>query len=246
MRFSYIHQAVYTIFCLATQTVTAQVITLPYSASTPANNRPQTVNLSLALPFGALSGSAGITNAGLTSINGDLGTTGVSITGFPPGTLTGTEHVGDNTAIAANSDANDAYAQAKGAPADADMSSSSDLTGMTLYPGVYFFSGAVSLTGSLYLSLNSSSSNTTFIFQIGSALNINAGSSIFLEAGASACDVFWQVGSSATLAVSTAFVGNILAYASINLNTQASVEGGLFATTGSITLQDNAITVPSC
>jgi hypothetical protein len=204
----------------------------------------QAVDLGLAQQFGVLSGSAGATSTGSTYITGSLGTTGVSIVGFPPGVITGTEHIDDSVAIAAQTDANNAYAQAKALPPDYDYSVKNDLTGMTLYPGTYFFSGAVSLTGALYLSGNGT--NDSFVFQIGTSLLINAGSEITLEDGASACDVFWQVGSSATLAVGISFTGNILAYAGVAVQTGASVEGGLYANTASVTLDSNAITVPAC
>ena len=101
------------------------------------------------------------------------------------------------------------------------------------------------MTGTLYLAGNSSSDGQ-FVFQLGTALLINGGSSIVLEDGVSACDVLWQVGSSATLAVGVEFAGSILAFASIAVNTGASVSGRLFANTASITLDANAITVPTC
>lgn len=210
----------------------------------PASQDSQAVSLGSAASFGALSGSAGITNTGATDIGGDLGTTGVSITGFPPGTITGTEHIGDTTADTAQTDANLAYASAAGAPAGTVLSSS-DLTGQTLYPGTYTFPTVATLNGALYLAGNASSDGI-FIFQLGTALSINGGSSVTLEDGASACNVFWQVGSSATLGVGVSFVGYILAYASVVAKTGASVTGGLFANTASITLDTNAITVPVC
>jgi len=222
------------------------------SHETLYTNPTQSVDLASLGTFGVLSGSAGVTNVGATAISGDLGTSGVSITGFPPGTITGTENIGDSKANTAYNDGSLAYAAAKGQASTADMSTQSDLTGMTLYPGVYTFATTASLTGQLFLSGNSTNStdaNATapsFTFQIGTALLINGGSQIILEDGASACNIVWQVGSSATLSVGIEFVGNILAYSAINVKTDATVDGVLFAQFASITLEDNAITVPSC
>lgn len=121
------------------------------------------------------------------------------------------------------------------------MSATSELSGMTLYPGVYTFATVATLTGALTLAGNSSTDGY-FIFQLGTALSVNGGSSVVLSGGASACKVFWQVGSSATLAVGVSFVGNVLAYAGIAAKTGAVVNGGLFANTASITLDANSIT----
>lgn len=182
-------------------------------------------------------------------ITGDLGTTGVSITGFPPGTLTGTEHVGDSVALTASTDMSLAYAAAKGQASTADYSTMSDLTGMTLYPGVYSFATGASLNGQLFLSpLGSNATNDagppSWTFQTGSALDINLASQVILQGNASACHVFWQVGATAKLAVGVEFVGNILAYGDVNVLTGASVLGGLYAENESVTLQMNALTVP--
>lgn len=203
------------------------------------------MDLGTALTYGALSGSAGITNVGLTVITGDIGTTALEISGFGPGIITGTSHIGDEAGIVAFTDASEAYAQAKALPADHDYSTLNDLTGTTIYAGTYFVASFISLNGALYLD-GEGDPDAKWVFQIGSALLINIGSQVVLTNGAKACNVFWQVGSSATIDVGVEFQGNVLAYAGIAVKTSASVKGGLYALTESVTLQENAITAQVC
>lgn len=188
-----------------------------------------------------LSGSAGLTSTGLTVVTGNLGTTAKSVSGFGPGIVaSGVQNIGNNAAITAFTDAQLAYAAAKGLKATQDISVLNDLTGKTIYPGVYFAARTITLTGQLFLDAKGNSS-ATWVFQSGSALLINLGSSIVLTNGAKASNVFWQSGSAATIAIGAAFQGNILAYAGIAVKTGASVKGSLIALTQSITLQTNAV-----
>ncbi|TGJ88317.1 hypothetical protein E0Z10_g504 [Xylaria hypoxylon] len=200
------------------------------------------VNLGTAKTYGVLSGSAGLTNVGLTVVTGNLGTTANSVSGFGPGVVTsGVMNVGNNAAIVAFKDGQLAYAGAKGLVATSDISTLNDLTGKTIYPGIYFAARTITLSGQLFLDAKGNSS-ATWVFQSGSALLINLGSSIVLTNGAKASNVFWQTGSAATIATGAAFQGNVLAYSGINIKTGASVKGSLVALTESITLQSNAIT----
>ena len=169
----------------------------------------------------------------------------MSITGFPPGKFTGSKHISDSVATAAHKDANLAYIAAKSAVSEHDFTTTSDLTGMTLTPGVYTFASTASFSGALTLETNSSASSPQFIFQVGSALTVNVGSSVVLQ-GVDPRNVIWQVGSSATISAGVKFVGTVLAYAAISLGTSASVNGHLFTDTESITLLTNNITVPVC
>ena len=116
-----------------------------------------------------------------------------------------------------------------------------DLTGKTIYPGIYSAADTIVLTGQLFLDAQGNSSKT-FVFQSGAAMLFNLGSQIILTNNAKASNVFWQTGSSATIAVDVDFQGNLLAYAGIAVKTGASVNGGLYALTESVTLQTNAIT----
>lgn len=150
------------------------------------------------------------------------------------------QNIGNNAAIVAFTDAQLAYAAAKGLKATQDISVLNDLTGKTIYPGVYFAARTITLTGQLFLDAKGNAS-ATWVFQSGSALLINLGSSIILTNGAKSSNVFFQTGSAATIAIGVAFQGNILAYAGIAVKTGASVKGSLIALTQSITLQSNAV-----
>ncbi|KAI3342723.1 hypothetical protein F4824DRAFT_117265 [Ustulina deusta] len=199
------------------------------------------VNLGRAQSYGILSGSQGITNVGLTVITGNLGTTANSVSGFGPGVVAaGVQNIGNIAANIAFDDAQVAYGSAKHLVASADISTLNDLTGKTIYPGVYFAAKTITLSGQLFLDAQGNSS-ATWVFQSGSSLLINLGSAIILTNGAKASNVFWQTGSSATIAVSAAHQGNILAYAGIAVKTGASVRGSLIAMTESITLESNAV-----
>lgn len=119
-----------------------------------------------------------------------------------------------------------------------------NLGGLTLTPGVYCFSSSAQLTGNLTLNAQGNQ-NAEFIFQIGSTLTTASASSVTLQNLANAGNVYWQVGSSATLGTATAFSGNILASASITLNTGATLSGRALAETGAVTLQGNTISIPT-
>ncbi|GAP88793.1 putative large tegument protein [Rosellinia necatrix] len=199
------------------------------------------VNLGRAKSYGVVSGTQGITNVGLTVITGNLGTTAKTVSGFAPGVVTaGVMNIGNLAAARAFDDAKLAYASAKKLGPDADISTLNDLTGKTIYPGVYYAARTITLTGQLFLDARGDSS-ATWVFQADSALLINLGSSVILTNGAKASNVFWQTGSAATIAVGADFQGSILAYAGIAVKTGASVNGSLIAITESVTLQSNHI-----
>ncbi len=193
--------------------------------------------------FAILGGSA-VTNTGPTVINGDLGVhPGTSVTGFPPGIVNGDVHSADAVALQAQTDLVTAYNDAAGQPFDATVTS--DLGGQTLTPGVYRSSSSQQLTGPLTLNAQGNP-NAVFIFQIGSTLTTASASSVNLINGAQACNVYWQVGSSATLGTGTNFVGNVLALTSITANTAATVQGRLLARNGAVTLDTNTVTRSQC
>ena len=191
--------------------------------------------------FAVLAGST-VTNTGSSVIEeGHVGVSpGSSITGFPPGAVTPpfTTHGGD--AVAAQADLTTAYNAAVGLAVDTDLSGQ-DLGGLTLTPGVYGFSSSAQLTGILQLDAQGDP-NAEFVFKIGSTLTTASGSSVVTINGGTECNVFWQVGSSATLGTSTAFQGHILALTSITLTTTASLEGSALARNGAVTLDTNHIT----
>jgi type VI secretion system secreted protein VgrG len=195
--------------------------------------------------FAVLGGSA-VTNTNTpTIVNGNLGVSpGSAVTGFPPGIVTGgTIHAADAVAAQAQSDLTTTYVNLANEACNTDLTGQ-DLGGKTLTPGVYCFSTSAQLTGALTLDAQGNP-NAVFIFKIGSTLTTASASSVLLINGGSACDVFWQVGSSATLGTGTALLGSIVALTSITLNTGASVSGRVLARNGAVTLDDSHVAVCS-
>ncbi len=207
------------------------------------------VELGTANNFAVLAGST-VTSTGPTVINGgDVGLfPGTSITGFPPATITPpyTTQVANGVALQAQNDLTTAYNQAAGLAPNQNLTGQ-DLGGLTLTPGVYFFSSSAQLTGSLTLN-NLGNPDAVFVFQIGSTLTTASGSSVVTINGGPnptpGISVFWQIGSSATLGTTTSFEGNILANTSITADTGATVAGRLLAENGAVTLDDNVISAP--
>jgi hypothetical protein len=201
-------------------------------------------SLGTAGDFAVLAGST-VTNTGATVVTGDLGLSpGTSVTGFPPGTVAGTQHVADPVAAQAKIDLMAAYQNAATQPATSELTGQ-DLGGMTLTPGVYRFASSAQLTGTLTLD-GQSNSAAVFIFQMGSTLTTATGSRVVLTNGAQASGVFWQVGSSATIGTGTALQGTLMATASITMVTGASiVNGRALALNAAVTLDTNQITRPT-
>jgi hypothetical protein len=201
------------------------------------------VNLGTATSFAVLAGTT-VTNTGPTIITGDVGVSpGSAITGFPPGLISGTAYAADAVAAVAQTDLTAAYIDAAGrTPASPLLP---DIGGQILTPGVYNSASTLGITGTVTLD-GQGNLNAVFIFQIGSGLTTASTSSVVLINGAQACNVFWQVGSSATLGTGSIFQGTILALTSIAATTGAVVTGRLLARNGAVTLDTNIITVPIC
>jgi len=195
-----------------------------------------------------------ITNTGSTVVNGDLGLSpGTSVTGFPPagpGVINGTQHITNEAAANAQIALTEAYGLAAGKSCTQNLTGT-NLGNLTLTPGVYCFDSSAQLTGTLTLD-GGNNANAVFIFKIGDTLTTasgapgNPGSKVILTNDAQSCNVFWQVGSSATLETYTNFIGNIMALVSITLNTGATVDGRVLASTGAVTLDTNTITLAAC
>ena len=202
------------------------------------------VGLGTARSFAVLAGTT-VTNTGPSVVTGDLGVSpGTAITGFPPGLVIGTQHAADAVAAQAQSDLTVAYNDAAGRPCDSNRSGQ-DLGGRTFTDGTYCYDSSAQLTGTVTLN-GQGDPDAVFIFQIGSTLTTASASTVDLINGAQACNVFWQVGSSATLGTNTTFVGNILALTSITLNTSSTVDGRTLARNGAVTLDSNVIDRATC
>ncbi len=204
-------------------------------------------SLGSASSFGVLAGST-VTNTGATVITGNVGVNpGTAITGFPPGTVNApsTLYPGNAGAAQAEADSVTAYNTLAGeASPPSNNLTGQDLGGLTLTSGVYHYSASSQLTGILTLD-GQGDPNSTFIFQIGSALTTASNSSVLFINGADPNDLFWQVGSSATLGTGTAFAGNILALTSITMTTGSSLlDGRALALNGAVTLDTNTISIP--
>lgn len=191
----------------------------------------------------AVLGASTVTNTGPSVVTGDLGVSpGTAVTGFPPGIVTGTIHVADAPALAAMSASTTLYNALAGAVCNTDLTGQ-DLGGRTLTPGVYCFSASAQLTGTLTLD-GLGNPNSRFVFQIGTTLTTASAASVDLINAAGGCSVFWQIGSSATFGAATAFVGDVIAQASITMVTGASLSGRAIALTGAVTMDSNTVTVP--
>lgn len=195
----------------------------------------------------AVLGASTVTNTGPSVITGDLGLSpGTSITGFPPGTVVGgTTHATDEVAAQAQSDTTAAYIDLAGQVCTTTFDVPTDIGGLTLVPGVYCFASSAQLTGVLTLNAEGNA-DAVWIFKMGSTLTTASSSSVVLINGAQNCNVFWQVGSSATLGTSTRFVGHILALTSITLTTDARVSGSVLARNGAVTLDSNTVSTSAC
>jgi hypothetical protein len=232
-------------------------LALCLTAANIAAAAPQeTVDLGLAGHFAVL-GASTVTNTGPTIINGDLGVSpGTAVTGFfpvdGPGVVNGTIYtplkicsrtacVTQNNDVAAlgQTSLTIAYNDAAGRTVGV-VGVAGDLGGQTLAPGLYKSTSGLAITGDLTLA-----GDGVYIFQMASTLVVNSGSRVVLSGGAKAANVFWQVGSSATLGTYSAFKGTIMAYASITIATGARLDGRALARVAAVTLDTNAVTKPS-
>jgi hypothetical protein len=203
------------------------------------------VDLGTATPFSVLAGAA-VTNTGDTVLGGDLGTSPTpAITGFPPGVAKGTTHAADAVADQAQRDLTTAYNSAAGRAATTTYTEPTDLGGLTLTTGVYKSPDSFAITGALTLNAQGNP-NAVFIFQAASTLITATDSSVRLINGAQACNVFWQVGSSATLGTDSTLVGTVMALTSITAGDRATVDGRLLASNGAVTLHDNQVSAAAC
>ncbi len=179
-----------------------------------------------------------------TIVTGDLGISpGAALVGFPPGVLIGASHLGDVPAAAAQAALLAAYNDASGRLGGAALPS--DLAGLTFAPGLYKNATSVMLTTGNFTLDAQGDANAVFIFQIGSTLTTSPATQVVLSGGAKATNVYWAVGTSATIGTTCSFKGTIMAASAISMNTGATLEGRLLAEGAAVTLDTNAITVPA-
>ena len=197
--------------------------------------------LGAAASFSVLGGST-VTNTGPTIVTGDLGVSpGSAVTGFPPGIVVGGSiHAADALAAQAQIDATTAYNNLASQACTTTFGVPTDLGGMTLLPGVYCFASSAAVTGTLTLNANGNP-NAVFIFKTGSTFVTASGASVVVINGGSNCNVFWQVGSSATLGTTSSVPGTIIALTSITLTTGANLSGRAIARNGAVTMDSNNV-----
>jgi Ice-binding-like/Chitobiase/beta-hexosaminidase C-terminal domain len=204
--------------------------------------QPAPIALGEADSFAVLGGST-VTSAGVSALTGNLGVSpGTAITGFPPGTITGTMHSADAASNKAQADVGLAYADAVGRGPATPIAGS--LGGKTFTRGVYK-SASFAVDADITLDAQNDP-KAVFVFQSGSTLGSAASSHVKLVNGAQACNVFWQVGSSATLGASSTFAGTIIAFTSISMGSGIVMDGRLLAHNGAVTLIASKVSVPHC
>lgn len=218
---------------------------LPVSVTTlgPAPEVSDTAILKSVAALAILAGST-ITNTGVsTHITGDVGLSpGTAVVGLPPAQVTGTIHINDAAANLAKSDLSIAYLNLKGRPSGVLVAG--NMGGRTLAPGTYTSTSTLAISsGDLTLDAGGNA-NAVFIFQIASTLTVTSGRQVILAGGAQAKNVYWQVGSSATLGTTSVFKGTIIAQASVTLNTGATINGRVAALTSAVTLASNSVIKP--
>jgi hypothetical protein len=228
-----------------TQSVHGLIIGLAVAVTVVGDDATATqapVPLGSAATFGALAATT-VTTIPTTTVNGDLGVSpGNTVTGSP--IVNGTLHLGDPAADQAQLDLASAYNDAAGRTVGA-VSVAGNLGGQTLAPGLYTSTSSLEISsGDLTLDA-SGDPNAVWIFQIASTLVTTTSRQVILSGGAQAANVFWQVGSSATIGGSSVFKGTILAAASVTLDTSATLEGRALARVGAVALDANTITVPN-
>lgn len=206
---------------------------------------PPTINLGTAANFSILAGTPSITNTGPTTVDLQVGIhPALEVTGFPPGLAPAGIHAGDTTASNAKAALVTAYGVAAGAPVTATHTA---LGGLTLVGGVYSSGGAtLDLTGVLTLDGQNDPSSVWIFKSPASDLVTASGSRVTFINGASPCNVFWQIGSSATLGTGSTFVGTIMALTSITLADSVTVFGRTLARNGTVTLINDHFASGDC
>ena len=216
---------------------------LVVAGASMSSAEPLPVPLGTAASFVVLAGT-GVTATGANTLNGDIGShPNTSITGVGTITINGTNHGGDGVTQGAKADLVNAYLNAESQGPTLPIAA--DLAGLTLTSGVYNSASQVLLTGALTLNAEGNE-DAVFVFQAGSDLIVGSGAAVVLTNGAQACNVYWQVGSSATLGSSASFNGTILALTSITFDPGVTVRGRALARNGNVVLNNTTILDSGC
>jgi hypothetical protein len=219
-----------------------------FTTGTQAAQGP--INLGAAGAF-AVMATASITSTGPTQINGDVGLNPGTGQGIPPAQVNGTIHIDDQAIITAQADLLAAYNDAVSRSVTS-VSLPGNMGGLTFTPGLYTNSTSVLISGAgpgNNVTLDAQGDpNAIFIFKMGSTLTTGPGSQVILAGGAKAGNIFWEVGTSATLNTTTIFEGNILASVTITVDTGSVVVGRLLGgsnSDGSVTINASTVSVPA-
>lgn len=197
--------------------------------------------LDTAASFSVIGGST-VTNTGASVLDAGLAVSpGSATTGFPPGIFAGTVHSHDAVAIQAQVDVTTAVNAIMAVPSY--NVGGADLDGTTFLAGSYSSATSLLNTGTITLQ---GDADDVFIFTAVSTLTTGSGSTMVFTSGAQECNVFWRVGSSATLGSGSHLAGTVIAQASVSANTLATISGRLLAQTGAVTLQSNVFSAPAC
>jgi len=191
--------------------------------------------------FAIIAGSA-ITSTGATTVTGDMGLSpGTSCGGFPPGILTGTLQINTNLAIQGKLDLTAAYNDAAGRVSSEIVTLSGNIGGLTLTPGLYKTTSSLAISSGDLTFDARGNSNAVFIIQIASSFTTTSGRKVFLKGNASASNIYWMIGSSATFGTTSVMKGTVMAMQSITMNTGATLNGRALTRIGGITMAGNTI-----
>jgi type VI secretion system secreted protein VgrG len=222
----------------------------PFAAGTPATAGPAAVCGQVPVPLSSASSyavlaSTTVTSTGPSHLTGDLGLwPGTSVTGFPPATITGDKNVTTPPAKWAVANLTVAYNNASGRT-NCPVAVAGNIGGQTLTPGLYKSTSSLAISsGDLTLS-GGGNPHGVFIFQVASTLTTTSGRTVILSNGAQASNVFWEIGSSATLGTTSVMQGTVMAHDSISMLSGSTLDGRALVQTGEVSLQDTTITVPT-
>lgn len=201
------------------------------------------VALGAASNFAVLAGST-VTNTGPTSVIGDMGVSpGTAVTGFPPGLRVGALHAGDPTSARAIADLTTAYNDAAGRTL-CPITIAGNLGGLTLTPGLYKSTSSLEISAGDVTLDAQGDPEAVFIFQMASTFTTTAGRKVVLSGGATAANIFWQVGTSATFGSTSVMQGTVMADQAVTMNTGATLNGRLLARIAAVSLDANMVVRP--